>query len=98
MQAVYDRERDGDEPVKDFIDGLAPERQEEIDYKIGLLNRLGNSDPPLPFPHGASTARRGRSMSPPPESPARTEATQNVPGGQILRGRSIPTIWALAGR
>ena len=51
MQAVYYRDRAGVEPVNEFIDGLAPERQEEIDYKIGLPNRLGNSDPPLPFPH-----------------------------------------------
>ncbi len=28
-------------------------RQEEIDFKIGLLNRLTSSDPPLPFPHSS---------------------------------------------
>jgi hypothetical protein len=31
VQAVYYRKRDGTEPVNEFIDGLAPERQEEID-------------------------------------------------------------------
>jgi ribosome-binding protein aMBF1 (putative translation factor) len=53
VQAVYYRDRDGVEPVNDFIDGLAPERQEEIDYKIGLLNRMGSNDPPLPFPQSS---------------------------------------------
>ena len=53
VQAVYYRQREGIEPVNEFIDGLAPERQEEIDYKIGLLNRLGNADAPLPFPHSS---------------------------------------------
>lgn len=53
MQAVYYRDRDGVDPVNDFIDGLAPDRQEEIDYKIGLLNRMGRSDAPLPFPHSS---------------------------------------------
>ena len=53
VQAVYYRDKDGEEPVNAFIDGLAPERQEELDFKIGLLNRLANNDPPLPFPHSS---------------------------------------------
>ena len=53
MQAVYYRDKAGVEPVNDFIDGLAPERQEELDYKISLLNRLSSNDPPLPFPHSS---------------------------------------------
>ena len=53
MQAVYDRDPDGREPVNDFLDGLPPERQEEIDFKISLLNRVANNDPPLPFPHSS---------------------------------------------
>ena len=36
-----------------FIDGLAPERQEEIEFKISVLNRVANNDPPLPFPHSS---------------------------------------------
>lgn len=55
MQAVYYRDRDGREPVNDFIDALPPERQEEIDFTISLLNRLGPNDPPLP----AQLAGRG---------------------------------------
>ncbi|HEX9506543.1 MAG TPA: type II toxin-antitoxin system RelE/ParE family toxin [Acidimicrobiia bacterium] len=53
MQAVYYRDSDGVEPVNDFIDALPPERQEELDFKIGLLNRLTSTDPPLPFPHSS---------------------------------------------
>lgn len=53
MQAVYYRDSDGREPVNDFIDALTPERQEEIDYTISLLNRLGPNDPPLPFPYSS---------------------------------------------
>jgi hypothetical protein len=52
VQAVYYRDADGHEPVNDFIDGLLPERQEEIDHTIALLNRLGPSDP-LPFPYSS---------------------------------------------
>ena len=50
---MYYRERNGVEPVNDFIDALPPERQEELDFKIGLLNRLTSTDPPLPFPHSS---------------------------------------------
>lgn len=53
VQAVYYRDQSGKEPVNDFIDELAPERQEELDFKISLLNRTANSDPPLPFPHSS---------------------------------------------
>jgi phage-related protein len=49
VQAVYYRDPNGREPVNDFVDGLAPERQEEIDFKISLPNRVANNDPPLPF-------------------------------------------------
>ena len=53
MQAVYYRDGDGVEPVNAFIDALPPERQEELDFKIGLLNRLTSTDAPLPFPHSS---------------------------------------------
>lgn len=61
-QAVYYRDRAGTEPVNEFIDGLAPERQEELDYKISLLNRLGNADPPLPFPHSSQVEGQLREL------------------------------------
>lgn len=53
MQAVCYRDSAGREPVNDFIDDLPPERQEEIDFTIGLLDRLGPNDPPLAFPHSS---------------------------------------------
>lgn len=62
MQAVYYRDRDGHEPVNDFIDTLPPERQEEIDYTISLLNRLGSSDPPLPFPYSSQVEGQLREL------------------------------------
>jgi len=62
MQAVYYRDRDGCEPVNDFIDALPPERQEEIDHTISLLNRLSPNDPPLPFPHSSQVEGQLREL------------------------------------
>lgn len=62
MQTVYYRDRDGREPVNDFIDALPPERQEEIDFTISLLNRLGPNDPPLPFPHSSQVEGQLREL------------------------------------
>lgn len=62
VQAVYYRDKDGKEPVNDFIDDLAPERQEELDFKISLLNRLANNDPPLPFPHSSQVEAQLREL------------------------------------
>jgi phage-related protein len=53
MQAVFYRESDGSEPVDEFIEGLSPARQVAIDEKIGWLNRLETTDPPLPFSHSS---------------------------------------------
>ena len=50
MQAVFYRDKEGREPVNDFIDRLPVDQQVEVDATIALLNRLGPSDPPLPFP------------------------------------------------
>ena len=62
MQAVYYRDSGGREPVNDFIDSLPPERQEEIDHTVSLLNRLGPSDPPLPFPHSSQVEGQLREL------------------------------------
>ncbi len=56
MQAVYYRDAAGREPVDEFIDALDPETQEELDHTIALLNRLSESDPPLPFPFSSQVA------------------------------------------
>jgi len=53
MQAVYYRDEDGNEPVSDFIDALPPPAQEELDFKINMLNRLSPDDSPLAFPHSS---------------------------------------------
>jgi phage-related protein len=53
MQAVYYRTSDGQEPVRDFIDGLSPARQVVLGNQIGLLNMLRVNDPPLAFPHSS---------------------------------------------
>jgi len=53
-QAVYYRDRDGHEPVNDFIAGLKPAAvQEAIDTKCDLLNGLPLDAPPLAFPHSS---------------------------------------------
>ncbi len=62
MQAVYYRDSDGREPVNDFLDRLSPERQEEIDHTISLLNRLGQNDPPLPFPFSSQVEGQLREL------------------------------------
>ena len=62
MQAVYYRDRNSVEPVNDFIDALPPEQQEALDFKIGLLNRLTSTDPPLPFPHSSQVEGQLREL------------------------------------
>ncbi len=50
MQAVYYRDPEGREPVKEYLEALPPEVREEIVATVKLLNRLDSNDPPLPFP------------------------------------------------
>lgn len=53
MQAVYYRDASGREPVNEYIDSLPAQIQDEIDWKISLLNELKSGDPPLAFPHSS---------------------------------------------
>jgi phage-related protein len=53
MHAVYYRDRRGQEPVNDFIDGLPARVQASLDLQIDRLNELSDTDPPLPFPHSS---------------------------------------------
>ena len=53
FQAVYYRNRDGSEPVSDFIDRLSIKRQVALDNQIDRLNMLGPDFPHLPFPHSS---------------------------------------------
>jgi len=62
LQAVYYRDQNGNEPVNAFINQLSPERQEEIDYTIDLLNRLGSHDGPLPFPYSSQVEGQLREL------------------------------------
>lgn len=48
--------------MNEFIDALPPEWQEEIDFTISLLNRLGSHDPPLPFPHSSQVEGQLREL------------------------------------
>ena len=52
-QAVYYRDDRGREQVNDYVDELDDVCQESIDWKIGLLNQLSDSNPDLPFPHSS---------------------------------------------
>ena len=42
------------EPVSDYIDALDATCQDSVDWKIGLLNQLSDSNPELPFPHSSA--------------------------------------------
>jgi len=53
-QAVYYRDRAGREPVNEFIDGLEPSCQDQLDWYIDLLNGLTDSSPELAFPYSSA--------------------------------------------
>lgn len=53
FKAVYYRDRDGREPVRNFVDGLDDEAQAVIDNQIDRLNLLSDQMPHLPFPHSS---------------------------------------------
>jgi phage-related protein len=53
FQAVYYRDRDGREPVREFIDAFDEEVQAAIENQIDRLNLLSDEVPHLPFPHSS---------------------------------------------
>lgn len=53
FQAVYYRDRDGGEPVREFVEALPEEEQAAIDHQIDRLNLLSDEFPHLPFPHSS---------------------------------------------
>jgi phage-related protein len=53
MQAVYYRERTGDEPVREFVRALDAAGREAVAWSVELLNEMGVNDPPLPFPYSS---------------------------------------------
>jgi phage-related protein len=53
FQAVYYRDRHGEEPVRQFVDGLDEDTQAAIENQIDRLNLLSDEVPHLPFPHSS---------------------------------------------
>ena len=53
LQAVYYRDLDGVEPVREFVEALDEEAQAAIDNQIDRLNLLTDQMPHLPFPHSS---------------------------------------------
>lgn len=53
FHAVFYRDRDGREPVRDFIAALDDEQQAALDNQIDRLNLLNDTVPHLPFPHSS---------------------------------------------
>jgi len=53
FQAVYYRETDGTEPVRDFLDDLEDEIAAVVAQQIDRLNLLSDEVPHLPFPHSS---------------------------------------------
>ena len=49
-RVVYFRDREGRQPVEEFIDCLPPKHQVAIDLAIDRLNGLHPGEPPLSFP------------------------------------------------
>lgn len=53
FQAVYYRDTNGEEPVRQFVDALDEEAQAAIENQIDRLNLLSDEVPHLPFPHSS---------------------------------------------
>lgn len=53
FQAVYYRDRDGVEPVRDFLDALDDDTFAVLAHQIDRLNLLNEAVPHLPFPHSS---------------------------------------------
>ncbi|HEX4868351.1 MAG TPA: type II toxin-antitoxin system RelE/ParE family toxin [Acidimicrobiales bacterium] len=62
FQAVYYRDRDGGEPVREFVDALPEEEQAAIDHQIDRLNLLSDEFPHLPFPHSSQVEGEFREL------------------------------------
>lgn len=62
FQAVYYRDPDGTEPVRNFIDGLDAKRRAALLRQIDRLNLLSDQLPHLPFPHSSQIAGELREL------------------------------------
>jgi phage-related protein len=62
FQAVYYRDPDGAEPVREFINGLDAKRRAALLRQIDRLNLLSDQLPHLPFPHSSQIAGELREL------------------------------------
>jgi phage-related protein len=62
FQAVYYRDGNGVEPVREFIDGLGAKRRAALLRQIDRLNLLSDALPHLPFPHSSQIAGELREL------------------------------------
>ena len=62
FHAVYYREADGNEPVRDFLDELDDEVGAVLGQQIDRLNMLSDEIPHLPFPHTSQVEREPREL------------------------------------
>jgi phage-related protein len=53
IQAVYYRDPQGSEPVRELVDGLPEHIQAAVENQIARLNLLSDEIPHLPFPHSS---------------------------------------------
>jgi hypothetical protein len=58
FRAVYYRDADGRESVREFIRALDPEARATMYHQIGRLNLLNDRVPHLPFPAQLTSLRR----------------------------------------
>jgi phage-related protein len=62
FQAVYYRDPNGAEPVREFIDALDAKRRAALLRQIDRLNLLSDQLPHLPFPHSSQIAGELREL------------------------------------
>ena len=62
MRAVFYRDVDGKEPVRDFLNTLPATARASVLLQTDRLNTLGDNDPPLPFPHSSQVAGELREL------------------------------------
>jgi phage-related protein len=62
MQAVYYRDRNGAEPVREFMRCMDAAGREAVAWGVELLNGMGVADPPLPFPYSSQVAGELREL------------------------------------
>ena len=62
LHAVYYRDADGREPVREFLDSLDDDVEAVIAQQIDRLNLLSDDVPHLPFPHSSQVAGELREL------------------------------------